>query len=270
MGMTATEAVGIGTGTAAGVALNIGGNLGIDGTVDGVDVSGAFATLTSDLQSATTTANAHINAVTAVHGAAAGTRFLTASETIDDSQIPAGVARDVELPGNASFTLAGLSEKNFSSLAAKPTTRLGYGLTDVASLGANSFTGDQTITGSATISGKFGVGTGTPQGLADIYSASGNADLFLSVATSAWRIVNVGADKTLRFQHDLSNLVTFTTNGYLGIGTSTPLVSCHISGALSLIPQASPPSYTGEGTIYMDTDHHLYVHNGTGWVQMDN
>jgi len=69
---------------------------------------------------------------------------------------------------------------------------------------------------------------------------------------------------------DTNTLYVDAANNRVGVGTSTPQVSCHISGALSLIPQASPPSYAGEGTIYMDTDHHLYVHNGTGWVQMDN
>jgi hypothetical protein len=44
----------------------------------------------------------------------------------------------------------------------------------------------------------------------------------------------------------------------------------HITDALHLTPTADPPAVTTEGTIYMDTDHHLYVHNGTGWVQLDN
>lgn len=40
--------------------------------------------------------------------------------------------------------------------------------------------------------------------------------------------------------------------------------------ALQLTPTASPPSNGTEGCIYMDTDHHLYVHNGTIWKQLDN
>lgn len=39
---------------------------------------------------------------------------------------------------------------------------------------------------------------------------------------------------------------------------------------LELTPQAAPPATAREGMIYMDTDHHLYVHNGTTWVQLDN
>ncbi len=37
-------------------------------------------------------------------------------------------------------------------------------------------------------------------------------------------------------------------------------------GRLRLTPQANPPANGVEGEIYMDTDHKLYVHNGTTWV----
>jgi len=37
-----------------------------------------------------------------------------------------------------------------------------------------------------------------------------------------------------------------------------------------ILPVASPPTPAYEGMIYMDTDHHLYVYNGTGWIQLDN
>jgi hypothetical protein len=39
-------------------------------------------------------------------------------------------AKYTDLPNNASFTLAGLGEKSFSSLTDKPTTLSGYGITD--------------------------------------------------------------------------------------------------------------------------------------------
>lgn len=44
----------------------------------------------------------------------------------------------------------------------------------------------------------------------------------------------------------------------------------YFSDAIKLTPRANPPAEATEGVIYMDTDHHLYVHNGTTWVQLDN
>ena len=42
-----------------------------------------------------------------------------------------------------------------------------------------------------------------------------------------------------------------------------------ITDFLALTPRAVAPAGV-EGRVYMDTDHHLYVHNGTTWVQLDN
>jgi len=41
-------------------------------------------------------------------------------------------------------------------------------------------------------------------------------------------------------------------------------------GFMYLKPIAIPPTVAKEGTIYMDTDHHLYIYNGTTWIQLDN
>lgn len=37
-------------------------------------------------------------------------------------------------------------------------------------------------------------------------------------------------------------------------------------GVLRLVPQADAPADPVEGMVYADTDHKLYVHNGTTWV----
>lgn len=37
-----------------------------------------------------------------------------------------------------------------------------------------------------------------------------------------------------------------------------------------LTPVATPPADPEEGWIYADTDHHIYMYNGTAWVQVDN
>jgi hypothetical protein len=222
------------------------------------EIDADVATVAGDL-------SAHSNAVTAVHGAAAGTRFLTASETILDAQIPAAIARDVELPVNASFTLAGLSTKPFSALDGIPTTRLGYGLTDVASLGANTFTGNQTLDGRSL----YLKGLPEVDGLS-LSNATGTVMWIVRGVNAQTGSGNVGYDFGFNSRTDAGANIGYPvviqrSTGYVGIGTSTPQVSCHISGALSLIPQASPPSYAGEGTIYSDTDHNLYYHNGTTW-----
>ena len=56
--------------------------------------------------------------------------------------------------------------------------------------------------------------------------------------------------------------------GNLGVGTSTPLRKVHISGALRLQPQATPPAGGGLGDIYVGTDTNLYFHNGTDWREV--
>ena len=56
-----------------------------------------------------------------------------------------------------------------------------------------------------------------------------------------------------------------------GLNSGILITTVTANGApLELTPQAAPPATAREGMIYMDTDHHLYVHNGTTWVQLDN
>jgi hypothetical protein len=42
-----------------------------------------------------------------------------------------------------------------------------------------------------------------------------------------------------------------------------------INNILHLTPQSTPGT-ASEGDVYAGTDHHLYYHNGTAWVQLDN
>jgi len=60
-----------------------------------------------------------------------------------------------------------------------------------------------------------------------------------------------------------------------GIIRATSEVLCDstitIGDFIKLTPQASAPGTPSEGWIYMNgTDHHLYVYNGSTWVQLDN
>ena len=61
-----------------------------------------------------------------------------------------------------------------------------------------------------------------------------------------------------------------TGTGNIVLSTGPTLTTVTITDVLRLTPTANPPSGATEGMIYMDTDHHLYVHNGTTWVQLDN
>ena len=75
-----------------------------------------------------------------------------------------GFAASADIPNNASFTLASLSEKAFSSLDDVPNTIAGYGLTDAASTTAlTDHTGDSTDPHGANmrVSESVTVGSGT-------------------------------------------------------------------------------------------------------------
>jgi hypothetical protein len=59
-------------------------------------------------------------------------------------------------------------------------------------------------------------------------------------------------------------------NGNIGIGTTDPQQKVHISGAMRLEPQATPPAGT-LGDLYVGTDGNLYFNDGspgTGWRQV--
>jgi hypothetical protein len=61
-----------------------------------------------------------------------------------------------------------------------------------------------------------------------------------------------------------------TGTGDIVLSIGPTLTTVNITDVIKLTPTASPPAGATEGMIYMDTDHHLYVHNGTTWVQLDN
>lgn len=43
-----------------------------------------------------------------------------------------------------------------------------------------------------------------------------------------------------------------------------------LASPLLRLSPTSPPAAPTTGMIYMDTDHHLYLYNGSAWVQLDN
>jgi len=74
--------------------------------------------------------------------------------------------------------------------------------------------------------------------------------------------VNVGAG--------VVNSIKAPTEGNLVVSGTISVPSATFSTFLKLTPTASPPATVEEGVVYMDTDHHLYVYNGSSWVQLDN
>ena len=61
-----------------------------------------------------------------------------------------------------------------------------------------------------------------------------------------------------------------TGTGDIVLSIGPTLTTVNITDVIKLTPTADPPSGATEGMIYADTDHHLYYHNGTTWVQIDN
>lgn len=217
---------------------------------DGSDAQATATRLALDVPSnasSVASLSAHTNAANAVHGAPADTRLLTASETINDAQIPAGVARDTEIPNNASFTynglggfatpgtngipanasftLAGLAAKPFSSLTGIPTTIAGYGLTDAASVTAvqaAQSTADNHIASTGTA--VHGLGTIATQN-ANAVTLSGTfrrpaTYMFFGYASATNQAVASGVYVPIHFVESYDN-----SNAFDNIGTYTAPVT---------------------------------------------
>ena len=101
----------------------------------------------------------------AISGAGGGiTSHASLTELPFGSSGHSDFASSAAIPNNASFTLAGLSAKAFSSLTGIPTTIAGYGLTDAASTTAlTDHTSDQSDPhgASMTVSESITVGSST-------------------------------------------------------------------------------------------------------------
>ncbi|MCE2929374.1 MAG: hypothetical protein LW817_07075 [Candidatus Caenarcaniphilales bacterium] len=58
-------------------------------------------------------------------------------------------------------------------------------------------------------------------------------------------------------------------NGNIGVGTSTPARKLHISEAMRIQPQSSPPSSPALGDLYVDSDtNSLCFYNGSAWIAL--
>jgi hypothetical protein len=86
-----------------------------------------------------------------------------------------------------------------------------------------------------------------------------NADNTNELTTYIYQTSTTATDTTF-----VTNIQAFTD------GFDYIPVSRDVGTQLRLMPTALPPTTVREGMIYMDTDHHIYVYNGSTWVQLDN
>ena len=61
------------------------------------------------------------------------------------------------------------------------------------------------------------------------------------------------------------NIIFSNTRGNVGIGTSTPQRKLHISEAMRLEPQTSPPASASMGDLYVDDSGALCFYDGVSW-----
>jgi hypothetical protein len=118
-----------------------------------------------------------------------------------------------------------------------------------SSLGSMYMLNDGTITGNA-----YGLWIGGAGG----GSVGGNSyALYLATPYS-----NVGGNSFAIYSE---NTADSYINGNLGVGLEAPLRKVHISGALRLEPQDTPPAGGALGDLYVGADKKLYFHDGSNW-----
>lgn len=122
-----------------------------------------------------------------------------------------------------------------------------------ASLGSMYMLNEGAITGNAYGLWIGGAGGGT---VAENAYALYIATPYSKVAKSSFAIYS-------------ENVADSYIEGKIGVGISTPKRKVHISGALRLEPQDTPPADGELGDLYVnDTDNKLYFHNGSDWKEV--
>ena len=120
------------------------------------------------------------------------------------------------------------------------------------SLGSMYMLNEGSITGNA-----YGLWIGGAGG----GSVGGNAyGLFIATPYT-----NVTGDSFAIYSENTANSYI---NGNLGVGLEAPLRKVHISGALRLEPQDTPPAGGDTGDLYVDSNKKLYFHDGDQWREV--
>ncbi|MCE2928060.1 MAG: hypothetical protein LW817_00330 [Candidatus Caenarcaniphilales bacterium] len=113
-----------------------------------------------------------------------------------------------------------------------------------------------------------------PDGLIGIGIRSPIAQLDLRVSTSSTKgqVIRAAASQTANlteWQNNAGTALTVVNNGgNLGVGISAPARKLHISQAMRLEPQSSPPASPSAGDLYVDSDgtQALCIYLNGDWV----
>jgi hypothetical protein len=138
------------------------------------------------------------------------------------------------------------------------------------------------VGGKLTVSGNVGIGTSSPGQKIHIYGSSGSqrvrvesagttssdqASLQLVAGNKSWISWVSGDSDQLRFFSSSlnSNVMTLTSAGNVGIGTTSPGYKLDIAGALRLQPSSAPTG--ANGVIYYDsTENKFKCYQNGAWV----
>jgi hypothetical protein len=116
-------------------------------------------------------------------------------------------------------------------------------------------------------------------GLAIGKNISSNGDGAMAIGVggangAAYRLKNITANSlAIGFNSNLATLFVgpgtgASTYGNVGIGTSSPLRSLHISDTMRLQPRATAPSSPALGDIYVDTSEAVCVYASGAWTKI--
>jgi hypothetical protein len=142
-------------------------------------------------------------------------------------------------------------------------------------------TGDVTVGGTLHLNGAFAMAVNSSDPLIDVQqNGGGYVQVWRDSGGNAFAHINPGAGGYFEINmiKSINNLcqIDFSTSTHIKLtaqGTEAVDVTAAkttINNVLHLTPQATPGS-AAEGDVYANSsDHHLYFHNGTAWVQLDN
>lgn len=262
-------------GLASWQALNIANSDNAD-TLDGLDSTDFLRSNTSDSY---TSGTLTFDSGTTVRPASGSTFDIDGDLSVADPNIVFDGTSTTFSQSNGAFTLVPAAGSNLNITLS--------GLGDLA-VNTSQFYVDSSA-------GNVGIGTTSINGILHLDKGTSNTDLVIEKdAGTQGRIVfhvegSIGAvyafneNEDIVIENETSNkdiifkgndggvdteLARFdSSSARFGIGTSTPARKLHISEAIRIEPQSSPPSSPSLGDLYVDSDtNELCFYNGSSWL----